>query len=144
MTERIDAKRVREAFDAFGRGDFESVIELFDAATKWEENQAGGFPGLDPLYVGPAGIRKWMHDTREAWQSIESLVEDLEEVQTIDGPSFVVTTQLRARGRQDIEVDMSLYNVFWTSGDHLLRRRIYFDRDEAIAAAAQPSRDLDR
>jgi ketosteroid isomerase-like protein len=144
MTERIDANRVRQAFEAFGRGDFESVVELFDAATKWEENQAGGFPGLDPLYVGPAGFRKWMHDTRDAWQALKSLVEDLHEVRTIDGPSFVVTTRLRARGRQDIEVGMSLYNVFWASDDRLLRRRIYFDRAEAIAAAALPSRDLDR
>ena len=56
------------------------------------------------------------------------------------GPTFVVESRLAARGRHDIEVDWVLFNVLWTrDAEEIVRRRIYFDRDEAFAAAAQDS-----
>jgi ketosteroid isomerase-like protein len=132
----IDVETVRAGFEAFGRGDWTFVQNLLSPDCKWEENHVGGFPGLDPVYVGHDGFAKWMHDTRELWEAIESDAEDVVEVQNQDGPAFVVSTRLSARGRQQIEVKWVLFNVLWTLGAKaLVRRRIYFDRDEALSAA---------
>ncbi|GAC1436015.1 MAG: hypothetical protein NVSMB51_06560 [Solirubrobacteraceae bacterium] len=134
---------VREGFDAFNRGDLTSVLSWIAPDCQWEENQAGGFPGLDPVYVGAEGFRKWAEDTRAAWIHLESHPEDVAEVATPDGPSFVVATRLAARGRHNLEVDWLLFNVIWTRDGFGVRRRIYFDRDEAFAWAARPSTSLE-
>jgi ketosteroid isomerase-like protein len=132
----IDVDRVLAGFEAFGRGDWQLVQDWLSPDCRWEENALGGFPGLDPVYIGRDGFAKWMRDTREAWDAIESVAEEVVEVQTPAGPSFVVQSRLAARGRQNIEVDWVLFNVFWTRNAELVRRRIYFDREEAYAAAA--------
>src|SRR5215211_6122423 len=127
------AQRVLDGFAAFSRGDWQSVLRFLSPDCKWEENHAGGFPGLSRVYVGHDGLRKWMSDTREAWEAIQSEAEDIVEVDTAEDPSFVVFTRLRGRGRQEIDVDMFLYNVFWTRAGKGVRRRVYFDREEALA-----------
>ncbi len=137
------AQLVLDGFDAFGRGDWESIMPVLSPDCKWEENQAGGFPGLDRLYRGHDGLRKWMRDTREAWEAIRSEAEDIIEVETAEDPSFVVFTRLRGRGRQDIRVDMLLYNVLWSHAGKAIRRRIYFDREEALAQAALTDREIE-
>jgi ketosteroid isomerase-like protein len=126
--------QVREGFEAFGRGDFEYILDFLGPDSLWEESQAS-FPGLDPVYVGREGFRKWMEDLREVWDAIESRPAEVHELPTDEGPSFVVKTELHARGRQEIEVGWTLYNVLWTTGTQIRRRRIYFDEDEAFAEA---------
>jgi ketosteroid isomerase-like protein len=140
----IDAETVRAGFEAFGRGDWTFVQDLLSPDCKWEENHVQGFPGLDPVYVGRDGLAKWMQDTRELWQTIESEAEDVVEVQNPDGPAFVVSTRLSARGRQEIEVKWVLFNVLWTRrAKALVRRRIYFDRDEALGAATLSQSEIE-
>jgi ketosteroid isomerase-like protein len=133
----IHVERVRAGFEAFGRGDWQFVQDWLSPDCQWEENPSGGFPGLDPVYIGRDGFAKWMRDTREAWDAIESVAEEIVEVQTPAGPTFIVQSRLAARGRQNIEVDWVLFNVLWTrNAEAVVRRRVYFDREEAYAAAA--------
>lgn len=134
---------VRAGVDAFTNGDPEFVISRLASNCVWEENQLGGFPGLDPVYVGPSGFQKWMDDTREAWLHMQAIATDVIEMETPEGPSFVVELRLAARGQHDVEVDWILFNVLWARDDlTLVRRRVYFDRDEALAAAAIPNSEI--
>lgn len=141
---RIEIERVRAGFDAWSKGDWRYVQSRLADDALWEENQTGGFPGLDRVYVGPEGFAKWLTDTREAWDAIESTATEIVEVATPSGPSFVAETHLTTRGRDTIAVDWKLFNVLWTrDAEVITRRRIYFDRDEALAAAAIPSEEID-
>ena len=137
------AQQALDGFAAFSRGDWEAILAFLSPDCKWEENQAMGFPGLDRVYYGHEGLRKWLEDTREAWEAIRSEAEDIIEVQTAREPSIIVVTRLSGRGRQDIQVDWRLYNVFWIEAEKAVRRRIYFDRDEALAQAARTDREIE-
>jgi len=137
------AQIVLDGFAAFSRGDWESMIPFLSPDCKWEENQAGGFPGLSRVYVGHDGLRKWMRDTRDVWEAIRSEAEEIIEVETAEDPSFVVFTRLTGRGRQEIRVDMVLYNVFWTRAGKGVRRRVYLDREAALAQAALTDREIE-
>jgi ketosteroid isomerase-like protein len=137
------AEHAFEGFVAFGRGDWKAILAFLSPDCKWEENQTTGFPGLDRVYYGHEGLRKWLQDTREVWEAIKSEPEDIIEVQTAADPSLVVVTRLSGRGRQDIQVDMLLYNVFWSRAEKAVRRRIYFDREEAFAQAALSDREIE-
>ncbi|GAC1435456.1 MAG: hypothetical protein NVSMB51_05020 [Solirubrobacteraceae bacterium] len=142
--EGIYVARVRNGFDAFSRGDASFVEEWLAPDCRWEENNAGGFPGLDPVYVGPDGFRKWVNDMGSTWDLIESVAEDVIEVPGADGPSFVCQTRLFGRGRQGIEVGWLLFNVLWThAGEAVTLRRVSFDLEEALAWAARPSSDFE-
>jgi ketosteroid isomerase-like protein len=142
--ELLRTQRVLAGFEAWSRGDWSYVQEWLSSDCKWEENHVGGFPGLDRVYVGPEGFAKWLHDTREAWDAITSEAEEVIEVKHPDGPTFVVATRLSARGRQEIQVDWVLFNVLWTrNAEAIVRRRIYFDREEAFAQAALSDSEIE-
>lgn len=135
---------MRAGFEAFARGDWSFVQGLLAADCRWEENRVGGFPGLDPVYVGPAGFAKWMHDTHEAWGAIELRADEVVELDGLAGPTFVVVTRLSPRGRPSAELDWVLFNVLWThNAEAVVRRRVYFDREEALAEAARSSSELE-
>jgi ketosteroid isomerase-like protein len=132
-----------EGFVAFSRGDWKAILAFLSPDCKWEENQAMGFPGLDRVYYGHEGLRKWVQDTREVWEAIKSEPEDIIEVPTEADPSVVVVTRLSGQGRQEIHVGMLVYNVFWSRTGKAVRRRIYFDRDEAFAQAALSDQQIE-
>jgi hypothetical protein len=119
-------------------------VEWLSPQCKWEENQVGGFPGLDRIYLGREGFHQWIDDTRDAWTLLESRIEEIVEVETAAGTTFVVHTRLSGRGRQDIEVDWLLFNVLWTDrAGALVRRRVYFDRAEALEQAALTASEIE-
>jgi hypothetical protein len=126
---------VQRGFDQFTSGD-ESFLTFIHPDCRWEENQLMGFPGLDDVYLGPDGVRRWMSDTRDVWAKLRCIVE---EVSPLDG-SVVVAARLSAVGEHDAHADMRLYNVFWERDGMTIRRQIYFDRDEAFKAAARRER----
>jgi ketosteroid isomerase-like protein len=132
------AKAGRRGFEAFTGGDTDAMLRLLHPDVVWEENQAMGFAGLARRYHGHAGVLQWVADTKEVWESLESHVEGA----LVESEGFVIVTRLTARGRQSIEVDMLVYNVFWSRDGLACRRRFYFDRDEAVAAARVAETDL--
>lgn len=136
----ISIARFRVGFDAWNAGDPGYVKKWLAPDALWEENEVGGFPDLDPVYVGPEGFAQWLDDMREAWDTIDSRAEEIIEVPSATGPSFVIETRLAARGREELAVDWRVYNVFWTrEAREIIRRRFYFERAAAFDAAATDS-----
>ena len=93
-------------------------------------------------YVGEEGWRQW---ARELLDVLEDARSELQEVVEVDSENIVTVAQLRGRWKETgIELDFPLMTLTrWRHGK-LVYGHGYLDRDEAIAAAAQPARPLER
>jgi ketosteroid isomerase-like protein len=84
---------VREAFDAVNRGDVDWLIEH---STVDVELRGRGVAGEPVLYTGAAGIRDYLRDMAESWQSIELVPEDIREID--DRVVAIANRRLLGRG----------------------------------------------
>jgi ketosteroid isomerase-like protein len=55
-------------YDAWNRDDMDAMLATFRA--DFEFVTSGTFPGLDPVYAGDDGFRRFWHDFSETWDSI--------------------------------------------------------------------------
>ena len=85
---------VRAAYDAWNRGDLESVLDSLHPDVEWEENP-DVYPGLDPVYRGHTGFLKRQRDAFDAWEWFK--VEDQEFIDA--GDDVVVFLRAKAKGR---------------------------------------------
>jgi ketosteroid isomerase-like protein len=140
MSEATFADRVLRGFRWFSEGETEHLVELIHPDCQWEEPQATGWPGFDPVYHGVDGARRWTESVREMFQDIEAIVERVDEFDY----GVVVTTRMRARGRQGLEAEwFGIYNAIWFRDDLVIRRRAYFDYAEAAAAVGTDERMIE-
>jgi ketosteroid isomerase-like protein len=75
---RANVEAVREAADAWNRGDQERLLALL--SPEWEWHPARLFPGTDAVYRGSEGATRFLNNFREPWESISvetGRIEDL-------------------------------------------------------------------
>lgn len=87
-----NAELVREACAAISRRDARWLIDRCDPAI---ELHMVGVAGEPVLYTGHAGIREWLGDLAEIWESIEFIPEEIDD----RGDRVVATVLQRFRGR---------------------------------------------
>jgi ketosteroid isomerase-like protein len=119
---------VREAFDALNRGDAEWLIEHSAAGV---EIRGRGVAGEPILYTGAAGIREYLHDRAESWQSMELVPEEIREVG--DRVLGIANRRLRGRG-SGIDVEDKFALVFELRDGFAVRISGYRDVAEALEA----------
>ncbi|MBV9536599.1 MAG: nuclear transport factor 2 family protein [Solirubrobacterales bacterium] len=124
--------RIERGFRLFSEGDTDELIALIHPECRWEEDQTIGWPGMDPVYLGPAGFRRWVEDLRDVWEQIESTVIGVKEF----GEVYVVDTMVGARGQQAIATDWHVYNVIWMREGLVIRRRVFINHAEAVETAS--------
>jgi ketosteroid isomerase-like protein len=88
---------------------------------------SGLFPGLDPVYRGRAGMRKFWDDFRGPWQSVRIVIDDFVE----SGDRIVALYKFEAVGRDGLTVHREAANVL-TVRDGLATR---IDAHESWQAA---------
>ncbi len=66
-------ERVRAAFEAYGRADFDGTVEFFTADAVWENEEAETFEGI-------AGIRAFLEEFRSHFEGFEVEVEELRDL----------------------------------------------------------------
>jgi ketosteroid isomerase-like protein len=120
---------VRAANDAWNRGNIDAMFALL--APEFEWHTAGEFPGLDPVYRGPEGWRKFDHDFREAWDSLQVLIDEFHQV----NDKVVALATFHARGREGIELRRPIAWVTTIRDRRAVRGDVYADWDQAIEAA---------
>ena len=130
---------IERGFRLFSEGDTDQLLALIHPECRWEEDQTIGWPGMDPVFVGPGGFRRWVDDLREVWEHIESAVMGVEEF----GDAYVVDTVVRARGQQDIATEYHVYNVIWMRDGLVGRRRAFTDHAEAVETAKSEANQPD-
>jgi ketosteroid isomerase-like protein len=129
--ENVEA--VRRVFDAVARHDTEAVLDAYDPDIEYDFS-GGPLVGLigDSVYRGHDGMRRWVRDRYEAWESIEDDCQEL-----IDAGERVVTCVVtRGRGRSSgVDTELRHYGVWTLRDGKIIRVSWFYDRNDALKAA---------
>ena len=116
---------VREANDAYSRGDYDRVAGFHDPHIVVITLEDGVVYGNDAVI---ANYKRW----NEAWESAEITLEEV----IGHGDRVFLAVRFRGRGRASgVEVDSLLYEVYTLRDGKVLRIDEYEDRAEALEAA---------
>ena len=128
------AERLREAIEAFGRG--ETVDPKF-LAPGFELHQASSIIDTAGVFRGPGGLRESLGELHE---SFEDLTFEPERFIEAPGGEVVVLVHARGRGRgSGLEIDNHIAWV-WTFRDgQAVRMVVYEEQADALAAVGLPS-----
>jgi len=129
-TTQENVETLRRGYRAFTRGDMAAITHLVTPDVEWG---ATAFPGIERLYRGHDGMRRWMDDIRSAWAKFEVT---LDEVLHDGGDLVVVVERVSGRGRgSDAEVEMCVFSTYWFEEGRLRKRSVFSDRRGALEAA---------
>ena len=90
------------------------------------------------VYRGHAGMRKWMDDLRAVWDEFSGVVDEFEEIGA-DSVLVRLTVHGRARG-SGIVLDQRFWHLWRVRGGKLWRGKSFTGKQEALRAAAGPTR----
>lgn len=121
------------AVDAVNRADGDAFVACFHTDVEWEASD-DRFPGFGGVYRGRAGVRRWLEEALDPWESVRL---DLEEIFEAGDDQVVVGVLMTTRGEESgVETKLRLWQVFWVTDGRVARRQgPYWVRDEALAAA---------
>jgi ketosteroid isomerase-like protein len=124
---------VRRSLDAYNGGDLNAFLACLHPDVLWEENHpVFGFVGLDPVYEGHEGVRRWWDATREPWTAVEA---EIHEMTPAGDDTLVIRVTLHGTGAgSGVVVKLPFFHVFDFSGGRIARRRLYPERLEALEA----------
>jgi ketosteroid isomerase-like protein len=129
-----DLETVRRAYDAFARGDLETLRTFLAPGIEWRTTPEVPFMG------NYAGIDEFLRGMGEWTSAFDDVTTEVEEM--IDaGETVVVGHRMRGRGRDSgVEVDLRLWQVVTVRDGKLAVMRDYTSRDEALAAGGETDR----
>ena len=119
---------VRVAYDAWNRGDMDAMLATLHPDV--ETVTTGVFPGLDRVYSGHDGFRKFWRDFRGAWESLSISVHELRDC----GERVVVLFTFKALGRDGLEVRRQAASVVTLEGGMTVRQENHGDWMTALEA----------
>jgi ketosteroid isomerase-like protein len=122
---------VRDAIEAFNRGDLEWLLERIDEDFVFDWTRS--LSPLSGIYRGPDGVAEFI---REQWNTFEEFA--IEPLEFIDrGRHVVVPNTLRARGRDGIEVTVNNAHVYTVENGRSVSVVMYQELEDALAAAVE-------
>jgi uncharacterized protein len=125
-----NAEMVRQAYEAFGRGDRETMVA--DIAPTFTYEATGALPDAGTVHHGPEGwaqFVRWLSDQFE-----DARVEIHELVET--GDQVLASATLRGRGRKSgAETSWHVWHLWTFQDGKLVHGRGFTDRVEAWEAA---------
>jgi hypothetical protein len=130
MSEQQNLEVVRRGYEAFGRGDMEALLALFDANIEWIS------PGPPELPI--AGTRRGVQQVSEFFGALDSIVE----IQNFDPHTFIADgervvvlgrdrTRVKATG---VTLDGEWAHVFTIRDGKVVRMQEYTDTAALVAA----------
>jgi ketosteroid isomerase-like protein len=129
---RENVELLRQGYEAFAKGDFESLYVLLDPEIEWDVSRRHIDPGI---FRGRDGVREYLDGLREAWSD-----QRIEAEEYIDaGDVIVVPVRLVSTGRSSGIDVVARAAWVWEFHDGLVvRATSYQDRAEALEAAGLP------
>jgi len=124
---------VRVGVDAVNRRDPDAFIACVHPDVVWD---ATGMPETRGIYRGRAQVREWFEKSflDEVWENFHVEVEEITEAP--DGRVFLGISATARGGRSGVEVEgPRAWQVCWFADGMITRRKLFFDRDEALEAA---------
>ena len=126
-------KLLQPGLDAWNTGDLEAALSGIDPEIAW--HTAGVFPDIEPVYRGHDGLRRFWATFVEPWECIVlDVAEVLGESGTTEDGRMLTHSRFRARGREGIELDLEVFQLFRVRNGLLVEFRVFAGRDEALAA----------
>jgi ketosteroid isomerase-like protein len=132
MTESENVALVRAIIESFGAGDLDFPFAHYDPEVVWE-NFMPAPAGMDEVYEGHDGVRRFWRQWLGPWEHMEFEQEDYFDA----GDKVVVFQRMNARGRTSgVDLDFGDYAQLWTIRDgKVVGMKFYADRGEALRAA---------
>ena len=122
----------RRMLQAFNDGDIEDIVADCDPAVEWEEQS---IPGVEPLYCGHDGVRRWaaaILGVREELGPLEGRLEGVKEA----GDMVIGSVRFEGEGRSSgVRVPMHVHMVGTFRDGKLVRRQVFLTLAEALEAA---------
>ena len=112
-------------YRAWNDDDIEAMVAL--CHPECEYHSSGVFPGMEPVYHGRAGIRRWWATFHEPWEEIKVIPERIAE----RGGGVAVLIRFEGLGRQGIEATMHFINTMEFRDDLIYRMGSQPASDEA-------------
>jgi ketosteroid isomerase-like protein len=122
---------VSEMVDAFERRDLDGYLARISSGVEWDVSE--GFLGVQDVYRGWTGVRKWWNDFLEAWESFDAEIDEIAE-----GQAGAVFVGINGKGRgsaSGVETEHHFLFVIWVADHEVARLRMFQSRDEALEAA---------
>jgi ketosteroid isomerase-like protein len=114
---------------AFRMLDVDAAADLVDPELLWETR----WPGMDGAYRGPEGLRQYLSNLEQA---IAPSPPELIEARELDPQRLLLHYKVTARGAgSGAQVAMEFFDIWTLRGDRLVRRQVFYDRDDALIAA---------
>ena len=121
---------VRNAFDAFSRGDIEGVLRLCDEDILITQPQE--LPGASRQQRGHSGLLEAFRIWPEQWDDYQIEILRIADL----GDYVVVTSRTGGRGKQSgVEVEMDFSYVLTVRDENIVEMKIFMREDQALEAA---------
>ena len=134
MSEEENVESIRQATEAFNRGDADAFVALGTPDVEWED--AIFWTEGTRIFRGRDEVRTWFAQVQEPWERIHLAIEETLEAEN-DG--LVVGFHLTARGRSSgADTHLQFWQVLWFRDGLTARRQIFRDRAEALEATGRP------
>ena len=123
---------VREAADAWVRGDWDALFATWDDEVEWDTTHFDAWPE-NKLYRGKDEVRGFLNEWLQTWEGGYEASYDVAEA----GERVVLFWQQRMVGRMStVPVTMESTQVLTLRAGKVARVDNFTDRDEALKAAA--------
>jgi uncharacterized protein len=117
---------LRDAYDAFNRGDIAKAVEELDPAIEW--TAPASFPG-GGTYHGREGVSQYLTQSRAGWAEGRSEPEKF--IATRDRVVVFVHARMRMKGSSDWR-EVRLADVYTFRNGRPVSMRAFADRKEAL------------
>lgn len=128
---------VQQAYEAFNRRDWESVVSLLspDAEHRfWPEGPEGGAPAFLDMELqvrGRESVRSQFEGWLEAWDTFNVIPQEIRDF----GDCLLVVTRMQARGRgSEVAMDQPGADIFWFRDGWCVRWHTYMAEADAVQA----------
>jgi ketosteroid isomerase-like protein len=119
---------VRRSLERWNDGDLEEFIGYVDPEIEWRTSAL--YPGVDPVYYGHEGFRKFWRDFHEMWQTLTMELRDVVAV----GDRVAFAFHFDATGRDGVRAGRDQASLATIRNGVLFAIQNYATWDEALAA----------
>ena len=121
-----NVEMVRAAYDAFGRGELDAVLDFCDPDIVIRDPERTG-----TTFRGIEGLRRFWEEWFENWQEYSVEPKEFEE----HGDQVLVRAEQIGRGKlSGVEIRQDLFNVLRLRDGRLVEYQLYTGRDAALAS----------
>jgi ketosteroid isomerase-like protein len=126
-----NVESIRQAVDAFNRGDADTFVALASPEVEWED--AMFWSGVTRTYRGRDELRGWFNEVGEAWESIHIEIEEITEAPD-NSVFFGISMTARGKG-SGVETEGRAWQLNRFADGKTVTRQVFLDRTEALEAA---------